>query len=137
MKHLIRILVIIALTLSSATGLAEVIGTSDKEVRAIAGPILDNILVGFKTNDYATYSKDFGDFLKESISEKKFIETNRKIQDSIGNYQSREYLGFLQKGQMTLILWKGKFDKSADDILIKLVVSKRNGKYLVTGLWFQ
>ena len=112
-------------------------GKTDKGVRTIAEPILDSILEGFKTSDYAKYSKDFDDTLKEAISQKKVFEVSGQIKSSIGNYQSREYLGFLTKGQMTVVLWKGRFNKSEDDVLIRLVISKRGNKYLVTGPWFQ
>ena len=97
---------------------------TDKQVRAISEPILDNIFAGFKTSDYAKYSIDFDDTLKETISQKKFSEVNHQIKNSIGNYQSREYPGFLTKGQMTFVLWRGRFDKSEGDVLVRLVVSK-------------
>ena len=116
---------------------AEVIGKTNSEVQAIAEPILDGILEGFKTNDYNKYSKDFDETLKEVVSEKRFLEIDSRFEDSIGNCQSREYIGFLTKGKMTAILWKARFDKSEDDVLIKLVMSKREDKYLVTGIWFQ
>ena len=116
---------------------ADVIGETNKEVKKIANPILDSILEGFRTNNYKKYSRNFDDTLKEAISEKKFLVVAQQIKSRIGNYQSREYLGFLKKGRMTLVLWKASFDESEDDVLIKLVISKRKGKYLVTGLWFQ
>ena len=137
MRYVIYVAVILAITVVSVSTFAGVIGRTNEEVRAIAEPILDNILEGFKTDDYRKYSRDLDDTLKETISQKKFLEIDHQIQSSIGNYQSREYLGFLIKGQMTVVLWKGRFDRSVDDVLIKLVVSKRKGKYLVTGLWFQ
>jgi hypothetical protein len=121
----------------SVSAFAGTVWKTDKEVRAISEPILDNIFEGFKTSDYARYSKDFDDTLKEAISQRKFFEVSGQIKNSIGNYQSREYLGFLVKGKMTVILCKGRFDKSEDDVLIRLVVSKRGNKNLVTGLWFQ
>jgi hypothetical protein len=137
MRYVIYVVVISAMVVVSASAFAGVIGKTNEEVRAIAEPILDNILEGFKTDDYVKYSRDLDDTLKETIPENKFLETDRQIESSIGNYQSREYLGFLTKGQMTVVLWKGRFDRSVDDVLIKLVVSKRKDKYLVTGLWFQ
>jgi hypothetical protein len=59
------------------------------------------------------------------------------IMKKLGKYQSRTYLGFLQKGNFTVVLWRGRFSASDDDVLIKLVLSKRGDKVLVTGLWFQ
>ncbi|MFH1776433.1 MAG: DUF3887 domain-containing protein [Candidatus Omnitrophota bacterium] len=118
------------------TGMAEVIGTTDKGVQAIAETVLDNILAGIKTDDYSVFSMDFDDTLKETIDEEKFLEMNKQIKSTIGNFSQKEYLGFLTKGKMTVIYWKARFDKSSDDVLIQLVISKRGEKYLVTGLWF-
>ena len=116
---------------------AEVIGTTDQEVRTIAKPVLENMLEGFKTNNYATYSRDFDATLKEAMTEKKFHAIDGQIENSIGNCETTEYIGFLTKGKMTLILWKAKFDKSESDVLMKLVMSKRGDTYYVTGLWFE
>lgn len=133
-KYIIFIMLVFIITSFVSS---DVIDKTDKGVRLIAEPILDSILEGFTTDDYTKYSRDFDDTLKESISEKKFHEVDRQITDSIGNYQTREYLGFLQKGKMTVVLWRGRFDNSDDDVLIKLVVSKRGNRYVVTSLWFQ
>lgn len=116
---------------------ADVIGETNEEVTMIAEPILDNILEAFELNDYLRYSKDFDATLKEAISEKKFVEVDRYFQDSLGDYQSREYLGFVVKGKMSVVLWKARYSNSEDDVMIKLVVSKRGDECLVTGLWFQ
>ena len=116
---------------------AEVIGTTDKEVQAIAEPALDGILKGLKTGNYAEYSKDFDDTLKEAVPEDRFVKVRGQIDNNLGYCESKTYLGFLQKGPTTVILWKGKFSKTGDDHLIKLIMSKRGNKDLVTGLWFQ
>jgi len=55
----------------------------------------------------------------------------------LGKYKSKEYLGFLNQERYTIVLWKGKFAESNNDILIKLVLSKRQDKTVVVGLWFQ
>ena len=98
---------------------------------------MDNIFDGLKANSYSIYLKDFDETLKESISETKFLQTSQWVKDFIGTCSSREYLGFLKKGKMTVILWKAKCDKSEDDVLIRLVMTKRGDSYLVAGIWFQ
>ena len=134
-KYLIASFIILAMTVCAAS--AEVIGTTDKEVRAIAEPALDSILMGLKTGNYAEYSKDFDDTLKEAVPEDQFVKVKDQIDGTLGSCESKTYLGYLQKGPTTVILWKGKFSKSKDDQLIKLIMSKRGNKDLVTGLWFQ
>jgi hypothetical protein len=116
---------------------AEPIGTTDEEVKDVAQPVIENIMEGFQNNDYLTYSKDFDDTLKESITEEQFYQTDQWHETNLGALQSLEYLGFLQQGQMTSVLWKAKFELTKNDVLVKLVMSRREYKDVVVGLWFQ
>jgi hypothetical protein len=125
------------LVLLAIPAAAEVIGQNDQEVKNVAEPMLANLLAGFNEGDYAKYSRDFDETLKEAISEKRFQKVRGDILKNLGKYKSRNYLGYLQKNRTTLVLWKGKFAGSEDDVLIKLVASKRGDKNVVVGLWFQ
>ena len=138
MRYLLSVLAIISIiAIPALPACADFIGGSDAEVKAVAGPVLEGILDGFKNDDYAKYSKDFDATLLDAISESKFHETDRQIEGSMGECREKAYLGFLRKGRMTAVFWKARFSRSEDDVLIKLVISKRGDDYLVTGLWFQ
>jgi hypothetical protein len=133
-----RCLIIIALILLALSpAAAGLIGQNDMEVQALAEPILDTVLNGFNDGNYGLYSQYFDDTLKDAITEKKFKQVREEILKKLGKYQSRTYLGFLTKGNATVVLWRGRFSRSEDDVLIKLVVSKRVDKVQVSGLWFQ
>jgi hypothetical protein len=116
---------------------ADFVGQDDRQVQAVADPILDTVLKGFTAGDYGLYSQYFDDTLKDAITNKKFLQVRDQMLKSIGTYESRRYLGYLQKGKTTVILWKGRFAASADDVLIKLVLSRRGDETKVLGLWFQ
>jgi hypothetical protein len=116
---------------------ADVVGQDDRQVQAVADPILDAVLKGFMAGDYGLYSQYFDDTLKDVITQKKFLQVRTQILKSIGAYESRRYLGYLQTGKTTAVLWKGTFAASADDVLIKLVLSRRGNETKVLGLWFQ
>ena len=103
----------------------------------MADPILDAVLKGFMAGDYGLYSQYFDDTLKDVITKKKFLQVRNQILKSTGAYKSRRYLGYLQQGKTTVILWKGTFAASPDDVLIKLVLSRRGDETKVLGLWFQ
>ncbi|MEW6388593.1 MAG: DUF3887 domain-containing protein [Thermodesulfobacteriota bacterium] len=137
MRRSLRLSLLLILLLPVLPAAGEVVGQSDQEVRAVAEPILDNLLAGFNAGDYAQYSRDFDTTLKEAISPKKFQQTRQTILNKMGKYEAKSFLGFLQQGRMTVVLWKGKFAKTEDDVLIKLVLSKRPEKTVVVGLWFQ
>ncbi|MCD4778974.1 MAG: hypothetical protein K8S27_00280 [Candidatus Omnitrophica bacterium] len=136
MKRVLSIFTIIFLVVGQPAS-AEVLGFNDAEVKAIGQPVLDNILEGFDNNDYLIYVRDFDDTLRESVSEDQFYQVDQHFEKTIGPIVSKTYLGYLKQGQMTVLLWKARFEYSDNDVLIKLVMSKRGDRYVVTGLWFQ
>ena len=75
----------------------------------MANPILDTVLNGFTAGDYALYSKDFDDTLKDAITDKKFSQVRDQMLKKIGGYESRRYFGCLEQGNITVVLWKGRF----------------------------
>jgi len=131
------LLIIATVLLALTPAAAEVIGGDDQTVQNLAEPVLDTVLTGFNNGDYGLYSQHFDDTLKDAITPKKFQQVREDILRKLGKYQSRVYLGFLQHGKSTVALWKGRFSKADDDVLVKLVLSKRGDKILVSGLWFQ
>lgn len=133
----ISILAVVALGLLTLAAAGAPVGTSDQQVRSLAEPILDNLLAGFNQGDYAKYSKDFDAALREAIPEKKFQQVREDILKKFGKYREKNYLGFLNQEPYTVALWKGAFAGTQNDILIKLVLSKRQDKVVVVGLWFQ
>jgi hypothetical protein len=137
MSKIIVCLVFTLMIAGSIVASADFIGTDDKTVVAIADPILDNILAGFKEISYEKYSRDFDATLKKAVSAEKFLKTQKQIAAYYGEYQSRQYLGFLNQGTSTEVLWKSRFVNTTDDVLMQLTVSKKDDKYLVSGLWFK
>lgn len=135
MKRIFLVVLLLVIMFPSVN--AEIIGKTNEEVEKIADPIMDNILKEMYAGDYQNFSKDFDDNMKDFLNEGKFRTDTKAIIDEIGEYSSREYLGFLNQDNMTVVLWKGEFKGTENDILIKLVLSKRGNKYCVMGLWFQ
>jgi hypothetical protein len=136
-KKTVFIAAAICLVLVSGPAVPNIVPGADKEVQAIADPILDNILDGFNKKSYARYSKDFSVELISQLSEETFLQTVEQIKTHLGDYQSRQYLGFLSRDDMTLVLWKGRFEKMDADVLIKLTLSQNGRKNEVEGLYFQ
>ncbi|MBU0478310.1 hypothetical protein KKC91_07055 [bacterium] len=130
-KIMRRIVIVFAISFLPVFGFAEVIGNADEIIENIANPILNNILDGIKTSNAEKYSKDF------KASRRMFMQKYDQVQAQIGNWKSYKYLGFLNRETETVVLWKGQFNETNNDVLIKMAISKENGKYLVVGLWFQ
>lgn len=131
------VLALWCLSLGAGVAQAGFVGQSDREVQAAVEPLLDNLLAGYNTGDYHLYSRDFDETLKEAIPEGKFRETREGLLKKLGTCQSRQYLGFLNQNHYTVVLWKGRFSGTPDDVLLRLVASRRGERVVVTGLWFQ
>lgn len=116
---------------------AQTIGSRDAQVYAVAEPILNNLFEGIKTGDYEKYLKDFNETVKGTFSQEHFLGLKQQVENQMGELKNAEYLGFLNKDDITVVLWKGFFDKRRDDILIKLVICKQGERYLVNDLWLQ
>ncbi|MGQ9689628.1 MAG: DUF3887 domain-containing protein [Desulfobaccales bacterium] len=129
---------VVALFLSlAAPALTEPVGTQDEQVQAVSEPVLEALLAGFNKGDYAQYAKDFDDTMREAIPKKKFQQVRADLLKKLGPYKDRKYLGFLTQQPYTVVLWKGAFAGTTNDILIKLVLSRRGEAVKVVGLWFQ
>jgi hypothetical protein len=137
MKFMLGSLMIVLISMLTAPALTALLATRDKEVQTVAEPIVDNLLAGYNQGNYAQYSRDFDDTLREAIPEKKFQQVRADILKIMGKYKDKKYLGFLDQQAHTMVLWKGAFEGTPDDVLIKLVIFRQQNKVQVVGLWFQ
>ena len=136
-KLVISILPVVALFLLTIPAGAAPVGKDDQQVKSLAEPILDNLLGGFNEGNYAQFSKNFDNTMRQTINEQKFKQVRGDLLKKWGKYKTKKYLGFLNQDSYTVVLWKGAFADTKNDILIKLVLSKQQNKVLVAGLWFQ
>ncbi len=135
-KSLIAVTVVV-LSLVATMVHADAAGSVDAEIEKTANPILDNILKGMAEADFEAYSRDFDETMLRAVDEERFRKSLAVTKSLFGRYQSRTYLGFYNKRKATVVLWKGRFDGTDDDVLIKLVLSNKGDKIEVGGLWFQ
>jgi hypothetical protein len=133
----ISLLAVVTLGLLTITAFGAPVGTNDQQVKAVAEPILDNLMKGFNQGNYAQFSKNFDETMQKTIHEKKFQEVREDLLKKWGKYKSKKYLGFLNHQAFTIVLWKAAFADTKNDIMIKQVLSKSNGKVFVAGLWFE
>ena len=85
LSRFLVVLAMVLLTLSPAV--AAVIAQNDKEVRAIADPILDTVLKGLNDGNYGLYSKYFDDTMKDAMPEKKFQAGAGRHPEEVGEVQ--------------------------------------------------
>jgi hypothetical protein len=99
----------------------------------LAEVMVDKMLKGINKDNYALYSADFYKGLKEQVKEKDFKALNDDLKKQIGEYESRTFLGMLNKKLVDIFLWKAKFSKMDEDVLIRIFLIEDEGKYKVSS----
>jgi len=101
-----------------------------------ATAIVHRIMQGISEGDYSLYTQDFAKVMKDSQTREGFLEVQRNLQKTLGKFQSVEYLGFYEQYGGIITLFKSRFSKEKEDVLIKLVLDGKKAGLQVTGLWF-
>jgi len=105
-------------------------------VASRATAIVHRIVQGLSEGDYSLYTQDFSKSMKEAQTRDGFLDLQRKLQKFLGKFQSVEYLGFYEQYGGIITLFKARFSKEKEDVLIKLVLDGKKADPQVTGLWF-
>ena len=129
----LTIAVIIAvLTFSFAMAQTKV--TEDK-IKSISFQQMSSILKALETRNYADFSKNFSEQMIKAETSEKFAQLSEKFDKSLGKLVSVDYMGFYVLGANTVTLFKARYDKSRDDVFIRLVIEFKENTHEVTGLW--
>lgn len=132
--------VILALVVSSACrSPAEVVksavpvrSTMDEATKlAAAEAILEDLMVGLKQGDHQRFAARHTAERREQITPENFTKMAEAITADLGECQSREYLGRLDKQTLEVFLWKAKFSKNQEEVLIRLMLGEIDGQYQV------
>ncbi len=96
MRKVLASMLCLGILLLALPAAAAPVGADEVQVKAVAEPILDNLLAGFNQGDYAQYSKDFDDTLREAIPEKKFQQVRQELLKKLGHLQQQNLPGFFE-----------------------------------------
>lgn len=105
------------------------------EFQSSVDAMTEGMLQGFNADNYTKFSEYFDQKMKGSFSEEKFETVNRDIKEKIGNYISKEFVAAENKDEYKIFIYKGKFDKESNDVIIRTVVSDNDGSLRVSGFW--
>jgi hypothetical protein len=135
-KRCTFLLSILCVFLWSHAGAASVNVDDPDQIRTRATILIEEIIQGISEGDYVLYSRQFSRPMKESQTRENFLELQRSLQKAIGKFQSLQYLGFYAQHGNLITLFKARFSKDKDDVLIRLVMKGSATDSKVTGLWF-
>jgi hypothetical protein len=135
-KQSIFLLSILCVFSLSHAGAATVNVDDPEQIKIRATTLIEDIIQGISDGDYSLYSRHFSKPMKESQTRENFLELQRSLQKTIGKFQSLQYLGYYAQHGNLITLFKARFSKDKDDVLIRLVMEGYGADSKVTGLWF-
>lgn len=106
-----------------------------EELRKYSDPALESILTAANKDDYAQYSKEFSDKMKEAIPENIFKEQNKLIKDKIGEYESKEFVKAQAKGEYTVVIYTAKYVKEPKGVMVSITFKNGDDNHTVEGLF--
>jgi hypothetical protein len=114
---------------------ADMSGHAD-QVKEQATAALEGIIQAIYQGDYALYTHDFSKQMKDSQDRESFLQLQSNLQRGLGKFKSMEYLGFYSQYGGAVTLFKARFSKEKEDVLIRLVLDRKKSPPKITGLWF-
>jgi hypothetical protein len=109
-------------------------GADQEAVVAYTEPIADRIFEGLDTNDYALFSQDFDETMRENLDEASFQQLSDLLSSKIGSYQSREVSSVREVDGRMLVIYTAVFS-DAKQVVINLSITGSE-PHLVAGLYF-
>jgi len=104
---------------------------SDKEILAVADPIMDNLMEGSTEIDHEKHTRDFTDRMKNIVTKKYLEAVCRHYQAERGYFSRREFVAVFRRPQSVAIVWKQWFTKQAGEYVAELVLVESESKFLV------
>ncbi|MFH1016394.1 MAG: DUF3887 domain-containing protein [Chloroflexota bacterium] len=100
-----------------------------------ASDIAENILTAINDDNYDQYSELFTAEMKDKMAEKVVREINSVIKLEIGAYEFKEFWKAENTGLYTTVYYRARFTNEPEDVIVKVVFQKIEGKVYVAGLW--
>ena len=99
-----------------------------------AKKMVASVIDGIFTGNYALYSRDFSEKNKKYFDKDVFEKAHIAVKEELGEYKGEKFIGSWRKGDYEILLWKTRFSKTEDDILIQMYVKKVDGAYKIAAL---
>jgi len=110
-------------------------GATDESIKSHATDIVKEIIEGLSEGDYTRYTSHFSDVMRKAQSREAFLELQKNLQKKLGAVRSVEYIGHYRQYGGTVTLFKARYSKEPEDVIIKLVLDRDKSSPMVTGLW--
>ena len=106
-------------------------GTEKDAVLAFSETSVDNLLEGWKANNYSVFSRDFDIDMQEEITATKFKDLKQDLNNKLGNYISRRVDQVTQADEFYVVTYQAKFEhEEAAKITVAFHISNQSIAFL-------
>jgi len=131
-------LIILLFFCFSFTSCNKTLTAEEIKIKNIIDPITENYFISINNEDYDKFSKDFDDGMKKAVTKDNFSKLVLPVKNGLGDYipNSIKLVTIANEQGFTAVYYDADFSKE-NNIKIKMVFSKTNSEYKISGQWFQ
>jgi hypothetical protein len=117
---------------------SKTLSAEEIKIRDIVDPLTENYFVSINSEDYGMFSKDFDDGMKNAVTKDKFSQLILPVKDGLGDYipDSIRLVTIAGEKGFTAVYYDADFSRKSD-VKIKMVFSKTNNEFKISGQWFE
>jgi hypothetical protein len=117
---------------------SKTLSAEEIKIRDIVDPMTENYFVSINNEDYGKFSKDFDVGMKNAITKENFNQLILPLKDGLGDYvpNSIKLVTIASEKGFTAVYYDADFSKKSN-VKIKMVFSKTNKEFKISGQWFQ
>jgi hypothetical protein len=112
--------------------------TGCSKVTSYSTPMTLNLLNSITEENYASFSKDFDEVLKQELSETNFPDLLSQMKDNFGTYKedSLKFKGFNYVNGVNTVDYTADFTNKSG-VSVQVIFTKVNDQMKISGLWFK
>ena len=123
-------------TTTTAITTTTITATTALEEPSYASAMTDNIIDAIAEDDYAKFSRDLDQAMKDALTETAFQGLRSQLQEGVGDYVSKQYNDIVVQGEITTVVYIAKYTK-VDRVAIVISFRTVDDQNQVAGLYFR
>ena len=108
----------------------------EKNIERVADPFAVQIMKALNEEDYNSFQSNNSVKMKAAFSEAAFKKMASDLKEKVGDCKAKEVMSIELREEYMIVNYKVIFSKTADPLLMRVVLMKENGSTCVGGLWF-
>ncbi|RZJ11535.1 MAG: hypothetical protein EOO54_20955 [Haliea sp.] len=106
------------------------------DIEKSAPHIFEQVIAAHEEVDYSKLAPWLSAEMSEALDEATFESIIAEHLAALGDFSGADYLGSLQKGDATQLLWRTRYSESETEVLWQLFLAPQDGQLKIVGMLF-